>query len=33
VSSRAEREVDLRESLEFARRHLAPAPTTAITRA
>jgi sugar phosphate isomerase/epimerase len=27
VTSRAVREADLRESLEFARRHLAPAPT------
>src|SRR5215213_2910811 len=31
ASSRAVREADLRESLEFARRHLAPAGTPAAT--
>jgi hypothetical protein len=29
VTSREVREADLRESLEFARRHLAPAPLSA----
>jgi sugar phosphate isomerase/epimerase len=33
VTSRAEREADLRESLEFARRHLAPAESRAVTPA
>jgi sugar phosphate isomerase/epimerase len=33
VTSRAVREADLRESLAFARRHLAPAESAAATRA